>query len=378
MIKQKKEGLKIDFFYNEELVLNQYALKSVTSAMITIAIVWALNMINIFVIDKEVTTSCFVLCLIVYLIGRVVCKINKLSKWWIKYFILLWVVCIVTIITMFLTFHAVLVFLLPIVYTTMYSSKKMMVYTYILTVISITFSVYAGYYFGICDTNMVLLPGKPMEDYLIGENVFALQDINNNVLKSLGMYWVLPRCMICAAFTLVCSNVSKIISLNVSYAKKMENMAGTDGMTGLYNRSKYLDMVGGGYKQEDKLAVIYWDINFLKRINDTIGHEAGDKLILAVAESIRSISSENDNGYRIGGDEFIMVMRGVDEKSVLRKIQEWEKRLSDLQKSVSFPISVSVGYAFGKGEDLDNIIHAADQMMYENKRAVHQKEEMKK
>ena len=124
MIKQKKEGLKIDFFYNEELVLNQYALKSVTSAMITIAIVWALNMINVFVIDKEVTTSCFVLCLIVYLIGRVVCKINKLSKWWIKYFILLWVVCIVTIITMFLTFHAVLVFLLPIVYTTMYSSKN--------------------------------------------------------------------------------------------------------------------------------------------------------------------------------------------------------------------------------------------------------------
>jgi len=375
MTKRQEDGIKTNYFHNDEMVLNQYALKSVTSAIVTIAIVWLLTMINVFIIDKNVTTICFGLSLIVYLIGRFVCRKNKMSQWWMKYFILLWVVTIVTILTTFMTYHAVLVYLLPIVYTAMYSSKKMMVYTYILTALSIIVSVYTGYYVGICDANMVLLPANPIDTYILEENVFALKEINTNVFETVGLFWVLPRCMICAAFTVVCSNVSKIISLNVSYAKHMENMAGTDGMTGLYNRSKYLDMVGGGYKQEEKLAVIFWDVNFLKKINDTIGHEAGDKLILSVAESIRSVSSETDCGYRIGGDEFIMVMRGGDEKSVLRKIQEWEKRLDTFQKSVSFPISVSVGYAYGKGEDLESIIHAADQMMYENKRIIHSKEE---
>ena len=163
--------------------------------------------------------------------------------------------------------------------------------------------------------------------------------------------------------------------MNVKYAQKMEDMAEIDGMTGLYNRSKYLDVTSGSYKKEEQVAVIFWDINFLKKINDTIGHEAGDKLIISVAESIRNVTSDDDCGYRIGGDEFILIMRGGTEKSVRRKIQEWEKVLENMQKSVEFPLSVSCGYAFGKGEDLENVINTADQMMYENKRIIHKQNE---
>lgn len=181
--------------------------------------------------------------------------------------------------------------------------------------------------------------------------------------------------MICAAFMLVCSNIKKIINYNISYAQKMENLAEIDGMTGLYNKSKYLNLVSGAYKKEEKIAVIFWDINFLKKVNDTIGHEAGDKLILAVAESIRSVTSESDCGYRVGGDEFILIMRGANETDVLHKIQEWEKALEILQKNVEFPISVSSGYAVGKGEELENVIAAADKMMYENKRIAHSQRE---
>lgn len=151
----------------------------------------------------------------------------------------------------------------------------------------------------------------------------------------------------------------------------MENMAEIDGMTGLYNKSKYLDVISGVYKKEEQIAVIFWDINYLKKVNDTVGHEAGDKLILTVAESIRNVTSDLDSGYRIGGDEFILIMRGGDEKTVQRKMQDWEKSLEAMQKNVEFPISVSKGYAFGKGEDLEKVIYEADQMMYENKRIVH-------
>ena len=56
-----------------------------------------------------------------------------------------------------------------------------------------------------------------------------------------------------------------------------------------------------------------------------------------------------------------------------KKIKDWESTLELLQKKVEIPVSVSVGYDYGKGTELENIIHKADQMMYENKRIVHKK-----
>ena len=168
---------------------------------------------------------------------------------------------------------------------------------------------------------------------------------------------------------------TKIINLNVKYAQKMENLAEIDGMTGLYNKSKYLDMISNAYLNEEKLAVIFWDINYLKKINDTIGHEAGDKLILTVAESIRKVCSSSERAYRVGGDEFVMILCGADEKSVVKKIQDWKQILDDLKKCSEYEIFVSVGYACGDGKDLELIIREADQMMYENRKIFHQEHE---
>ena len=121
--------------------------------------------------------------------------------------------------------------------------------------------------------------------------------------------------------------------------------------------------------------MIYWDINYLKTLNDTVGHEAGDQLILTVAESIRNVCNESDSAYRIGGDEFVMIMRGADEKVVAKKIRDWKQILKALKGNSEYEISVSVGYAYGEGKDLDAIIHEADQRMYENKRLIHEEKD---
>lgn len=121
--------------------------------------------------------------------------------------------------------------------------------------------------------------------------------------------------------------------------------------------------------------MIYWDINYLKTLNDTVGHEAGDQLILTVAESIRNVCNEADSAYRIGGDEFVMIMRGADEKVVAKKIREWKQILKALKGNSEYEISVSVGYAYGEGKDLDAIIHEADQRMYESKRLIHEEKD---
>ena len=349
---KKKENLfKNNFLKNDELIANKYAMKSGTTAMIIITIIWILNLLDIFVVDGTIMSNCYSACIIIYIIGIIICILVDMSKSWVKYFLLLWIVAFMTVLSVFLTFHAVITCLLPIVYTTMYSSKKMMVYTYILTVFSIIMGVYGGSYFGVIDENIVGFPPDKM-----------------------ALYFVLPRCMICIAFTVVCANIAKIINMNVKYAQKMENLAEVDGMTGLYNKSKYLDMVSNTYLSEDKLAVIFWDINNLKKINDSIGHEAGDTLILTVSESIRNVCSASESAYRVGGDEFIMILRGGDEKHIMKKIQDWNAALNLLTNNIDFDVSVSVGYSYGHGKDLETLIHEADQMMYENKRSFHESE----
>ncbi len=371
MKKQREDILRSNYLNNEELIANRYAIKSVTSAMAIITIIWILTMIKVFLVDETVTTVCFISCAVVYVLGILVCKMNDMSKRWIKYFILLWVVVIITIISTGLTFHATLACLLPIVYTSIYSSRKMMIYTYILTVFSIIFSVFVGYQFGICDANMLLLPGEPTSVYIDPAGNFTRTQINDRVVWSLSLFFVLPRCMVCAAFSLVCSNVSKIININVTRAETMKNLAEKDGMTGLYNKSKYMDLVKNDYCNEDRVAVIFWDINYLKKVNDTVGHEAGDRLILAVADGIKSICNESDFGFRVGGDEFVMIMRNADEKDLVKKVQAWEHYV---RKYSQDDVSVALGYAHGRGQDVEKIIGEADKLMYENKRMIHRKD----
>ena len=351
---KRKHVQKNNYLKNEELIANQYALKSANTVFIITTIVWILNLLNVFVVDATIMKNCYITCAIIYFSGRIVCALCDMSKWWVKYFLLFWIVAILTVLNVFLTFHAVMVYLLPIVYMTMYSSKKLVLYTYILTVLSIAIGVFGGIFIGLPDENIVWLP-----------------------LDKAALYFVLPRCMVCIAFVVACANIAKIINVNVKYAQKMENLAEIDGMTGLYNKSKYLDMISNFYINEEKLAVIFWDINYLKKTNDTIGHEAGDKLILTVAESIRNVCNTSDTAYRVGGDEFIMIMCGADDKAVAKKIHDWTVFLNQLKKNIDFEISVSVGYACGKGKDLDAIIHNADQMMYENKRLFHKENECK-
>lgn len=349
---QKKEDIfNSDFLNNGELIANKYALKSGTTAFVIITIIGILNLLKVFYIDETIMRNCYVACVSIYVVGLGVCAISDLTKHWVKYFLMLWIVVFVTILNTCLTFHAVITYLLAIVYTAMYSSRKMMVYASILTISSIIVSVYGGIYFGVADENMLHLSAR-----------------------ELAIFFIFPRSMICVAFAVVCSRVINIIKLNVKYAQKMENLAEIDGMTLLYNKSKYLEIVSTGYSYEEKLAVIYWDINYLKRLNDTMGHEAGDKLILTVAESIRTVCNASHNAYRIGGDEFVMIMQGADEQQVVKKIREWEQVLNNLKGDFEYEISVSVGYAYGEGKDLSAIIREADRRMYENKRLIHKEQ----
>ena len=366
----KKDGYE----KHPEAIANKYTLKCMTIAIGFLCLVWILNTLNIFMVDAETITTAVVLDLVVYVLGMIIFGCIDLKKIWVKYLVILWSVTIMTILTTFLTFHAYLVCVLPIVFCSMYQSKKITWWGYAWTVVGITITVCVGYENGLCDANMVLLTGKPLAQYMGVDGEFILTEINNQPW-TLPLFFIMPRSLICLSVTLSCMTVSSILRNNIKYAQELEKIAEIDEMTGVFNRNKYLSMTSNGYTKEDKLAVIFWDVNNLKKINDTLGHEKGDLLIKTIAEGIRKIANQFDQVYRIGGDEFVMIIRGGDENAVEKKIKEWEETVQKLGDIDGIPISASYGYAYGKGNGLEEIIHQADEMMYENKRRFHKKEE---
>lgn len=349
---------------NSEAIANKYVIRGMTVSFVLMFLMWILNQLQIFVIDNATMTNAMRLTVIEYFAGVIVSHFLDLRKEWVKYFLLTWNFLIYTTIAALLTFHAYLVCVIPILHGSMYTSKRVLKWTYVMTVISIVVVVFVGYNVGLCDTNMVLLSGEPMAEYIGADNTWLLTKINDQVVYSLTLFFVVPRSVLCLAIALVCSGISRINRENVQRALKLTERVAIDEMTGLYNRNHYLEMLTNGYTDVNEIAVVFWDINELKETNDTKGHEAGDELICAVGGVIRQITDDDADAYRIGGDEFVMIIPGGTEESAVRKAEECEALL----KKCELEASASVGYAYGCGKDILEIVREADQMMYLRKK----------
>ena len=85
-------------------------------------------------------------------------------------------------------------------------------------------------------------------------------------------------------------------------------------MTGAYNKNRLIELLNNRERDGQDIAVIYWDVNQLKYVNDNWGHLCGDRLITEVAKTIQSIAREEDIVIRYGGDEFLLyVANGTKE-----------------------------------------------------------------
>ena len=153
---------KTAYSSNEEAKANRFTIKCILITLLVSGVVLLLDLANIFIVDLELvaiafsgTCACFV---IIFGIVRIVGD----DKWWIKYMLIFATVVITTIMGVMLTYHVVLISILPILYACQYSDRKVAVFSYILSVISIFIIVMAGYYLGVCDANMVCLTNGVM------------------------------------------------------------------------------------------------------------------------------------------------------------------------------------------------------------------------
>lgn len=153
---------------------------------------------------------------------------------------------------------------------------------------------------------------------------------------------------------------------------RLKTIAYKDALTGVKNRVSYeeeVQRINSSRGHTDGLCVVAFDINFLKKINDELGHEQGDLYIKDCVNVILTVFDRNVV-YRIGGDEFIVLLKNSTVEDLDKKLSTMEYNLNATNKTRTIPLSVAYGYCFSNDthENLSDIIKEADFKMYENKR----------
>lgn len=149
---------------------------------------------------------------------------------------------------------------------------------------------------------------------------------------------------------------------------QLEKLSSIDLLTGLYNRNKLNNYMSETADADSSLtSIIFLDINGLKKVNDLQGHIAGDILIKRAANTLISVFT-NEDIYRVGGDEFVVILKGVEEEQIKKYIHQLHRKAK--QNEVSF----AVGYAMANtSKDIETLLKEADVMMYEDKRKFYKK-----
>lgn len=217
MKKEAESGI-LAYVADKEQTANRYVLRCFTISMLIYTVAYILNLLNIFIVDQKIFGTGYWASLAVYLIAMVIIRKIPLSNTKTKYLLLFEVMVVYTIMEMFLTYHLVVLSVLPFLYAILYSSKQVMRYVYGLTVVSQLFVVYGGYFFGLCDANMALLTTSSLQSYNI-DGVFALTTINPNPIVTVGLYYFAPRCLIYIAFMVVCNSIYNIVSGSLEKAQ---------------------------------------------------------------------------------------------------------------------------------------------------------------
>lgn len=196
---------------------------------------------------------------------------------------------------------------------------------------------------------------------------------DNMVNDMLGRFGMLTYIVILAVE--VMTEFLKQMEENRKYTYYKE-LAVTDMLTGVRNRNAY-----ERWEKEENdwrnMAIFTFDLNNLKKCNDTKGHLAGDKYIVEASDIIRSVFGKVGVCYRIGGDEFVVVIHKalrLNPDKYIRQLRKREQEYNRQDKEIQ--MQIACGYATCKSEEdtIERIRRRADSAMYKNKKELKQQE----
>ncbi|MCR5650888.1 MAG: GGDEF domain-containing protein [Lachnospiraceae bacterium] len=164
-------------------------------------------------------------------------------------------------------------------------------------------------------------------------------------------------------------------------AARMNKLATKDALTGIRNKTAYDEEIGhlkmmmdGGLK---KFGIAMVDLNYLKKINDTYGHEKGNISIVTVCKIVCTVF-EHSPVFRIGGDEFVIILTGYDFEHIEELNEQFINTLKEVSNDKNLApweaVSAAIGYAKFDPDidkDIESVFKRADEAMYEQKKSMH-------
>lgn len=158
----------------------------------------------------------------------------------------------------------------------------------------------------------------------------------------------------------------------IERTRQLEHESTHDALTGLYNRRASVDMLRGelarGQRRGTSVALLFFDVDRFKKINDQEGHAAGDRALQFISTSIANVCREGDVAFRYGGDEFCILLPDTDCEGAM----SFSARLHEELAMSGRNLTISIGIACTGPHnycDPEALILKADQMMYRSKKA---------
>lgn len=209
--------------------------------------------------------------------------------------------------------------------------------------------------------------------------IFATADVvvyYSNRNSDIGMFTKVAVLFVILYLGIVAFQNLYDLDKQITHNKFVRQLAYTDGLTQLNNRTAYMEKINELERNIDKhsnLGIITFDINFLKTTNDTLGHNMGDDLITSAANIIKNTFNEYCTTYRVGGDEFIAIIDSPDAEKIYKEYSiMFNANINNFNNFYNKPYKLSIAYGCAfydkhKNLTLNEIIKISDKNMYDNK-----------
>lgn len=193
---------------------------------------------------------------------------------------------------------------------------------------------------------------------------YTVVSSNHSLFSQIGV-----MCFFAILFGFAIRNIAADIEAKRKEAL-LRQMAYMDLLTGLPNRNAF-ERKMDFYRKEPWLrpTIIIMDINGLKKLNDTYGHRKGDVALIGLAGLIKECFMADADIFRIGGDEFCIIMQEIAEADLHRRLNLFNERCAEKSRELGIPVFAAAGWSSKvEGEDIEKVFGKADEKMYESKK----------
>lgn len=170
-------------------------------------------------------------------------------------------------------------------------------------------------------------------------------------------------------YVMACYFVDLVVGLLDRLQSKLTDLAITDSLTGAYNRRHFDTVLADAVAQHRRglasVSLLTIDVDHFKQINDRFGHSVGDQVLVGLVKEVRQRIRSVDTLCRVGGEEFILIARGIREQDAINLGEMLREHIAAAQLLAQASVTISIGVAqYESTEDADDLLRRSDRHLY--------------